>query len=55
MRHLWIFGARVALAASYLTLAITNEPVAADLAAPYAAAVLGVAIVDLRAAHRGRA
>lgn len=50
-----IFGARVAVAASYLTLAVADSGTAADLAPPYALCVLLVAVLDLRAARRGRA
>lgn len=52
MIRLWAFAARVALAASYLTLAIADATTAADLAGPYAALVLLVAVVDLLRARR---
>lgn len=52
MRSLLVFGLRVALAASYLTLAVAQPGFAADLAPFYAAAVLAVAVVDFRAARR---
>lgn len=47
MTPLWIFTARVAVAASYLTLAIAHPSAAKGLALPYAAVVLLVFLLDL--------
>ena len=47
MTTVWLFAARVAVAASYLTLALTHSDAAATVAGPYAAVVLCVAVVDL--------
>ena len=48
------FGLRVALAASYLTLAVANPKVAGTLAFPYAASVFLVAVIDYIDARRAR-
>ena len=44
---LWAFAGRVALSASYLTLAVTDHAAAAALAVPFAACVLCVALADI--------
>lgn len=55
MTRLWMFGARVALAASYLTIAVTDHATAAELAMPYAGGVFVVALIDLQAVRAARA
>ena len=55
MTRMWLFAARAAIAASYLTLAVADLDTAADLAGPYAALVLIVAVSDLYAARRSHA
>jgi hypothetical protein len=52
LSRVWLFALRLAVAASYLTLAIADPSTAGDLAGPYAAVVLVVAVIDLRTARR---
>ena len=54
MIRLWLFAARAAVAASYLTLALARPSTAGALAAPYAALVLVVFVLDLLDARRSR-
>jgi hypothetical protein len=54
MTGIWLFAGRDAVVASYVTLAVADPAMAAELAAPYGAAVLIVAVADLRAARRTR-
>lgn len=54
MTRVWLFAARAAVAASYLTLILADTDTASTLAGPYAAVVLCVAIVDLVSARRRR-
>lgn len=54
MIRLWLFAARAAVAASYLTLAVARPGVAGDLAAPYGLLVLVVFVLDLLDARRSR-
>jgi hypothetical protein len=44
---MWFFGVRVGLAASYLTVAVTDPDIAGTLAGPFAGCVLIVAVIDL--------
>jgi hypothetical protein len=48
MTRLWLFEARVGVAASYLTLLFADPAMAESVAVPYAVAVLLVVISDLR-------
>lgn len=48
MIRLYAFGVRVAIAASYLTLAFADRDTAGDIAGPYAALVFAVAVYDVR-------
>jgi hypothetical protein len=52
MTRIWLFALCAAAAASFLTLAIADARTAGELAAPFAAAVLVVAVLDLCAARR---
>lgn len=52
MSIVWFFALRVAVAASYLTLAFAKPNVAGDLAWPFAAIALTVAVYDLHAVRR---
>lgn len=46
MTILWMFGIRVALAASFTTLAVVDPETARDLSGPYAFIILVVFLAD---------